>query len=64
MILCMFVIGCAKNTPQNNVSNLLIARQICEPIYGTGKDWDCISENMARQIYRHNRKCEEIRKKS
>jgi hypothetical protein len=35
-------------------------RQFCEPIYGRAADWDAISDYLARNIYRHNRQCEEI----
>jgi hypothetical protein len=32
------------------------------PIYGRATDWDVISDDLARNIYRHNRLCEEYAK--
>ncbi len=34
---------------------------MCEPIYGHATDWDNISDDLARNIYRHNLMCEELR---
>lgn len=32
----------------------------CIPIYGRATDWDIISDDLARNIYRHNLMCTEI----
>ena len=34
------------------------------PIYGRANDWDVISDDLARNIYRHNRLCEQYSDKS
>jgi hypothetical protein len=34
-----------------------IVGQICDPIYGWASDWDVISDDLARNIYRHNQMC-------
>ncbi|MBR5575272.1 MAG: hypothetical protein IKV93_01895 [Alphaproteobacteria bacterium] len=55
--LMIFVASCTKNTPlQNN----LCAPVACRPIYGRAVDWGVISDELARNIYQHNRMCEEI----
>jgi len=56
LILLIFVTACAKNTRFDNVDMY----QICNPIYGYASDWDVISDELARNIYRHNRLCEDI----
>ena len=57
VVLLIFVASCTKNTPlQNNVC----AQFVCNPIYGRESDWGNISDDLARNIYRHNRMCEEI----
>lgn len=33
---------------------------VCVPIYGRETDWRVISDDLARNIYRHNRMCDEI----
>lgn len=51
----MCVASCATNTPlQNNVF------YDCEIVYGRSADWDNISDDLARNIYRHNLKCEKM----
>ncbi len=51
-VLMIFVASCAKNTPlPNNVC------APCIPIYGHKTDWDTISNDLARNIYRHNLMC-------
>ncbi len=59
MGLAIFVASCAKNTPlPNNVCMPIV----CEPIYGRAGDWDVISDDLARNIYRHNKLCAEYNK--
>lgn len=57
MALVIFVASCAKNTP---LQNDVCAPIVCSPIYGRAADWDVISDDLARNIYRHNRTCAEI----
>lgn len=52
---------CAQNIPSPN--DMVVIKQVCEPIYGRASDWDNISDDLARNIYRHNRQCEEFHKK-
>ena len=47
--------SCAKNTP-------LVNSVECVPIYGRKNDWVVISDDLARNIYRHNMICAEINK--
>ena len=57
----IFVCGCATNTPSGiDMLNQIIIGQICEPIYGRATDWDVISDDLARNIFRHNELCEKI----
>lgn len=35
---------------------------VCTPIYGKKTDWNRISDDLARNIYRHNKMCEKINK--
>ena len=59
VILGIFVASCTKNTPlQNNVC----APIVCQPIYGRARDWGVISDDLARNIYRHNQMCAEYNK--
>ncbi len=52
----IFVASCARNTQlQNNIC----MPATCRPIYGRAADWDVISDDLARNIYRHNKMCEE-----
>lgn len=51
----IFVTSCARNTP--SVNDACIP---CLPIYGRASDWDIISDDLARNIYRHNLLCTEI----
>ncbi|MBE6459715.1 MAG: hypothetical protein E7009_01895 [Alphaproteobacteria bacterium] len=53
----IFVVSCTKNTP---LPNNACAPMVCNPIYGRATDWDVISDDLARNIYRHNRTCEQI----
>ncbi len=47
---------CAKDTLSPN--DRLVIKQVCEPIYGRANDWGLISDDLARNIYRHNELCE------
>ena len=49
----MFVASCAINTqsPNNDLCD-------CDIIYGHANDWEIISDDLARNIYEHNLKCE------
>jgi hypothetical protein len=58
MALLIFGCGCAANTQY--ATDAAAARMICTPIYGRGDDWDKISDDLARNIYRHNRMCEKL----
>ncbi|MBR2393140.1 MAG: hypothetical protein IKB05_01475 [Alphaproteobacteria bacterium] len=53
----IFVTSCTKNIP---LPNNACAPMVCNPIYGRAADWDVISDDLARNIYRHNRTCEQI----
>ena len=50
----IFVASCTTNTQLQN-------RGLCdcEIIYGRKSDWDIISDDLARNIYKHNLKCEQ-----
>lgn len=53
----IFVTSCADNTPLQN--RAAVAPQCpCVPIYGRASDWGVISDDLARNIYRHNKICE------
>lgn len=54
-VCVIFVASCAKNTPLQNNSC-----PPCVPIYGRANDWDVISDDLARNIYRHNLLCAEF----
>ena len=57
MPLLIFVASCAKNTQScTDVCGTIT----CNPIYGRTTDWDIISDDLARNIYKHNRMCEEL----
>ncbi|MCL1892171.1 MAG: hypothetical protein FWF97_02695 [Alphaproteobacteria bacterium] len=63
--LLIFATGCAstgpsKTEPATPAATRVVIRQVCEPIYGRDSDWDVISDDLARNIYRHNRMCAEI----
>ncbi len=59
MGLMIFVVSCARSTQlQNNVCGAVM----CAPIYGRAGDWDVISDDLARNIYRHNKMCAEYNK--
>ena len=49
----IFVASCTINTQSQN-------RAICDcdTIYGHASDWENISDDLARNIYKHNLKCE------
>ena len=55
----IFVTACAKTT-QLQTSDCV--RFVCMPIYGKMTDWDVISDDLARNIYRHNKLCAEYNK--
>ena len=57
MGLMIFVASCTKNTPLPNDGCM---QTVCVPIYGRETDWRVISDDLARNIYRHNRMCDEI----
>ena len=51
-LLCMiFVTSCTPNIQLPNDTN-------CDVIFGHHNDWDIISDDLARNIYRHNQICE------
>ena len=53
--LCaIFVTSCAQNTPLP-----IESRAPCDLIFGRATDWDVISDDLARNIYRHNKMCED-----
>ncbi|HNY25377.1 MAG TPA: hypothetical protein PKJ33_02425 [Alphaproteobacteria bacterium] len=54
--LLTFVAACTTNT-QSKINDC--AKIICDPIYGRDSDWNKISDDLARNIYKHNRTCEE-----
>ena len=48
----IFVASCAINTQSHNrVCD-------CDIIYGHAQDWENISDDLARNIYKHNLMCE------
>lgn len=53
LLLVTFVTSCAKSTPLQN--NIVCP---CQIIYGRETDWDVISDDLARNIYKHNIACE------
>ena len=53
--LGIFVASCATNTQSLN-KNMCD----CEIIYGRANDWEQISDDLARNIYAHNLKCEQL----
>lgn len=57
----IFVISCAQNT-QSGIS-VATASCPCDIIYGHNDDWNKISDDLARSIYRHNLMCEEMQEK-
>lgn len=53
----IFAASCTRNTQsQNNVCTPIV----CRPVYGRKTDWDVISDELARNIYRHNMLCKEL----
>ena len=59
--LGIFVASCARNIQlQTDVCSSVV----CQPIYGRAEDWDIISDDLARNIYRHNKICEEYKNKN
>lgn len=54
LVSVIFVTSCARNTPLPIEQNC-----DCEPIFGRANDWDIISDDLARNIYRHNKICEQ-----
>ena len=57
--LMIFVTSCTGNT-QSQIDSC--TKILCEPIYGRANDWNVISDDLARNIYRHNKMCEEYNK--
>lgn len=55
----MCVASCARDT---QLPNNVCVPIVCRPIYGRAGDWDVISDDLARNIYKHNLFCEEINK--
>ena len=55
--LAIFVASCAKNTQSPNSTCSAIT---CQKIYGRESDWRVISDDLARNIYRHNLMCENL----
>ena len=53
LVSMIFVTSCAQNT-------LLPINPECDFIFGRKTDWDVISDDLARNIYRHNKTCEEF----
>ena len=51
----IFVASCTTNTPSPNNAPCQ-----CDIIFGHATDWDRISDALARNIYRHNKMCEEL----
>lgn len=51
LVPLIFVTSCAKNTQLPIEPN-------CELIFGHKTDWTVISDDLARNIYRHNKMCE------
>ncbi len=60
LVLGVFVASCAKNTPLPNNDCGPAVMEVCRPIYGRAHDWDVISDDLARNIYRHNKMCMEL----
>ena len=58
-VLLIFVASCTQNTPSQTDVCVPV---ICKPIYGHTADWDVISDDLARNIYRHNRMCADLNK--
>lgn len=57
LLLMISATACAKNTPlQNNVCMPIV----CQPVYGHASDWDVISDDLARNIYKHNELCNAV----
>ena len=59
MVSVIFVASCARDTQLQD--NVCLAVP-CVPIYGRLTDWDVISDDLARNIYRHNKICEKLNK--
>ena len=57
----IFVTSCDGNILLRNKSAAEVCP--CEFIYGRAADWDTISDDLARNIYRHNLVCESMRGK-
>ena len=57
--LVIFATSCTKNT---QLPNSVCAPVVCDKIYGHENDWRVISDDLARNIYRHNLMCENIAK--
>lgn len=58
LVLPIFAASCAKNI-QSTISDMGTICP-CEIIRGHTGDWNTISDDLARNIYRHNLMCEKI----
>ena len=56
-VLVIFVASCTKST---QLPNNVCAPIVCQKIYGHESDWHVISDDLARNIYRHNLMCEKV----
>lgn len=57
LVLLILGSGCTTDIPLQNNCDC-----VCEPIYGRQSDWENISDDLARNIYRHNLTCEKMGK--
>lgn len=56
-LLMIFGVSCTRNIPlQNDVCVPIV----CQSIYGRATDWDIISDELARNIFRHNEMCQKL----
>lgn len=62
MIPMIFVASCTKNTQLAAGDCRAAIMAMCRPIYGHASDWDNISDDLARNIYRHNKICAQFAK--
>ena len=57
LVLLILGSGCTTDIPLQNNCDC-----VCEPIYGRQSDWENISDDLARNIYKHNLTCEKMGK--
>lgn len=55
LVLLILGSGCTTDIPLQNNCDC-----VCEPIYGRQSDWENISDDLARNIYKHNLTCEKM----